>query len=589
MAFLIAGFGPQDKVPGAFGEVVYGVSGQSAASAPLLLLLCGLALAAGTIVQDTQIVQAFGKTDFDTYAGAGGELATMGYDAIDTDPTVPVFMGSPVIPGGAVAANATLAITGSTATVGGTVSLRAAGKNVPLQIVVGDTPTAFATRAAATINGAFSGRFPLSASASVGNVTLSWKTPGVRSSQAFVFIDTSQSGSTGLSATISGAAWVTGTVYPMNSYVIPTVSNGFYYKATAITGTGTSGASQPTWPTTIGTTVIDNAGANQITWTCWGVLDGTGNQYGVSLGGGTGLETYTNILSTIATSQYDRIALACNDSTSLAAWKTAMDAQMLAPVNIMQMAVVGFNGTLTAAQTLAGTTRNDQIFQLVWCLNSETSPWRLAAQVAAKRAGRESIDPDAPYNYETLAFAAPMAVKADWPSHATLVSALNNGVTPLTTTDGSSLKIVRSITSHCLLSGNADYSTLDTGQASVPQFVFKDLRLYWTTQVAPNNPRVSPDPPVTLRNPPQGVMYPYLWSSLVYNRLLGYAAGNLSGPVPVGTQTQQQPQVPPIIINPVPPTSSYDYVGNRIMIQIPITPAPNNAQCGISVRQTSPS
>ncbi len=40
-----------------------------------------------------------------------------------------------------------------------------------------------------------------------------------------------------------------------------------YFHATSISGTGTSGGAEPTWPTSEGQTVVDNAGANQITWT----------------------------------------------------------------------------------------------------------------------------------------------------------------------------------------------------------------------------------------------------------------------------------------------------------------------------------
>lgn len=71
------------------------------------------------------------------------------------------------------------------------------------------------------------------------------------------------------------APWLASTSYALNSYVIPTVANGFYYQATSVSGTHTSGASEPTWPTTIGLTVTDNAGANQIVWTCSGVTPGT--------------------------------------------------------------------------------------------------------------------------------------------------------------------------------------------------------------------------------------------------------------------------------------------------------------------------
>lgn len=68
----------------------------------------------------------------------------------------------------------------------------------------------------------------------------------------------------------SGAAstWAASTVYALNAYVVPNPGTGFFYKATSVSGSGTSGTSQPTFPTTIGATVTDNAGGNQIVWTC---------------------------------------------------------------------------------------------------------------------------------------------------------------------------------------------------------------------------------------------------------------------------------------------------------------------------------
>jgi hypothetical protein len=53
------------------------------------------------------------------------------------------------------------------------------------------------------------------------------------------------------------------TPYALGAYVVPAVSNGFYYKATAA---GTSAGTLPTYPTTIGGTVTDGT----VTWTCAG-------------------------------------------------------------------------------------------------------------------------------------------------------------------------------------------------------------------------------------------------------------------------------------------------------------------------------
>ncbi len=63
-------------------------------------------------------------------------------------------------------------------------------------------------------------------------------------------------------------AWQAATAYAVGTFRRPVAPNGFRYEVTAIAGTGTSGGAEPAWPTTVGATVIDNPGANQITWTC---------------------------------------------------------------------------------------------------------------------------------------------------------------------------------------------------------------------------------------------------------------------------------------------------------------------------------
>lgn len=64
------------------------------------------------------------------------------------------------------------------------------------------------------------------------------------------------------------SAWAALTNYSIGDRVIPTVTNGYYYQVT--TDAGSSAAGQPTWPTTIGATVVDGG----ITWTCSGTYGG---------------------------------------------------------------------------------------------------------------------------------------------------------------------------------------------------------------------------------------------------------------------------------------------------------------------------
>ena len=55
--------------------------------------------------------------------------------------------------------------------------------------------------------------------------------------------------------------WEASTAYILGDYVWPTTFNGYRYVCTTA---GTSGASEPTWPTTLGNTVNDGS----VVWTC---------------------------------------------------------------------------------------------------------------------------------------------------------------------------------------------------------------------------------------------------------------------------------------------------------------------------------
>lgn len=58
-------------------------------------------------------------------------------------------------------------------------------------------------------------------------------------------------------------AWAASTAYSVGDSRRPTTENGFRYRVKSIAGGGTSGASEPTFPTSgIGSTVVDN----EVTW-----------------------------------------------------------------------------------------------------------------------------------------------------------------------------------------------------------------------------------------------------------------------------------------------------------------------------------
>lgn len=78
--------------------------------------------------------------------------------------------------------------------------------------------------------------------------------------------------------------WAATTAYALGDFVIPATPNNFSYECTAA---GTSAASQPTFPTTLGNTVVDGT----VTWTCRElgcqfVTDGTNGQVQIVIGAG---------------------------------------------------------------------------------------------------------------------------------------------------------------------------------------------------------------------------------------------------------------------------------------------------------------
>lgn len=71
-------------------------------------------------------------------------------------------------------------------------------------------------------------------------------------------------------AAVSATVWAASAAYSVGALVAPTTGNdlGHYFKATVA---GTSGATEPTWPTVVGQTVTDGT----VTWVCMGARPNT--------------------------------------------------------------------------------------------------------------------------------------------------------------------------------------------------------------------------------------------------------------------------------------------------------------------------
>lgn len=73
--------------------------------------------------------------------------------------------------------------------------------------------------------------------------------------------------------------WAATTAYSLDDCVKPVTPAGYYYRCTAA---GSSGGMEPTWPTTVGSTVVDGGA----TWTCMGLIAPVvGTDYTATAGG----------------------------------------------------------------------------------------------------------------------------------------------------------------------------------------------------------------------------------------------------------------------------------------------------------------
>ncbi len=92
-----------------------------------------------------------------------------------------------------------------------------------------------------------------------------------------------------LTITFEVAQWQAKTVYAVGTRIVD--SNGNIEQVFSVSGTGTSGKTQPTWSTTLLGRTTDNAGANQIVWQNAGTAAGTTIQSSATVTNSTFVDT----------------------------------------------------------------------------------------------------------------------------------------------------------------------------------------------------------------------------------------------------------------------------------------------------------
>ena len=211
----------------------------------------------------------------------------------------------------------------------------------------------------------------------------------------------------------------------------------------------------------------------------------------VPFSGGTGTESVAAIMSLAESTVIDFWAAFQTDATNAGLIKAHVDYVCDPNIAHLEHAMFGAIGTLANATSLASSTLNDVRCAVVWYQNCETHPGVIAANAAAYRSSVVGANPNTVYADAALLTVAPQRYNEDAPNHATLMAALNSGVTPLYFKDGA-VRIVRDCVSKCLTGSTPNYNTYGWPEADVPDRMRKEYGVEWAARRL-SNPYDGPD------------------------------------------------------------------------------------------------
>lgn len=237
---------------------------------------------------------------------------------------------------------------------------------------------------------------------------------------------------------------------------------------------------------------------------------------GGTLASGTTSDDPQLALDTVAAVRRHYLVAPYVDATQLAKFRAHLSAEEDPLIGHRRQCVFGATDTLGATTTLA-TGVNASRMQCAWQKRSDATPGMLAAALAAVRAGKESVN--AAYNFdgEVLEGLRPVYSASDRPSSAEIVAALDNGITPLASTDDGDVYVVRSITTRSQdASARPDYRVLDTHKVTVSDEIADRFELAYADRFA--HFAASDDPPDD-NAPAPGVVTPSMCADLAFELL----------------------------------------------------------------------
>lgn len=402
---------PSDRVPDTYIQLDFN-QGPSTAGAGVRSSVYVMAmLASGGTWQPNQLVQVTKENDAIVGAGSGSPIHRALRMHLKANNSNKVY-ALPYLPssGGAVAADGYGAISG-TATASGSLSVTVAGEQFTISINSGDTAATVISNAVAQINSRT--WLPVTASSSSGKLVLTAK--------------------------IAGASQGDGTVGVIR------------YRMSVTSGIGIT-------VTTPGAALGLGAGA-----------------HAGSDGSTTELANFQTALNVINNVRRYYIGTNLWTSSQLGALKTHLATKGAVTPGLRSVGISAFTGPLSSAQTLA-VGLNYERLQIGWQPNSEHDVAEIVGNLLAVRQKFEGVDPV--FNFDNNSDVAPFWLlqpvysTSDVLDHADMADAIEDGLSPIQSTDTGSFLVTSSTTRTKDATGTVDdFRSAETHRVSGADFI----------------------------------------------------------------------------------------------------------------------
>jgi len=246
------------------------------------------------------------------------------------------------------------------------------------------------------------------------------------------------------------------------------------------------------------------------------------------LASGANEPDYSSAFAAALATQHTYIVPVTNIGTVLAAATVGLKARLTAAeqadVGLRNQAIVGFNATLTEAETLADTLDYERM--QIKSLHCDTPPWEIAGAWGGVRLKATGSDITANLANAELLGVVPPEDAADYPTTVEIDNALHQGVSPLKPlTDGTVAAVYNITSKHTDGAGHADLSVwaahkMDAGD-TVAADILASAILGFNGFKLQDNPE---DPETPL---PKKTMTPDQWETFIYKKLDEYDPDHL--------------------------------------------------------------